>query len=315
MSQQSALEYVRHGQTPFFRLPMADVMRGGSAAYAGADVVLLGVPYDAGCTYQPGGRLAPYHVRRVSALVQSTHPFTQRDVFASVKALDGGNCVAPPFSAPAMRELVAMEVGNVFEAGARPFVVGGDHSITLPVLRAAHRAHGPLALVHVDAHFDTSGPEVWGEEHHHGTFVKNAMDEGLIERAQLHQVGLRCTWKGTDERDPSMAHGAEIYAMDVVEDRGIAAIARRIVELVGERPTYLSFDVDAIDPAFAPGTGTPVPGGLSSREALRLVRSLAGVRLVGMDVVEVNPLLDHADLTSHLAAHLLFEGLGLVAAR
>src|SRR5688500_11029590 len=191
MTQQSAFEYLRHGQSPFFRLPSVD--RASNSPYAGLDAVLLGVPHDGGTTYQPGARLAPYHVRRVSALIQSYHPVHRVDVFRAVRAVDGGNVVFPPFDRAAMRTAVEAEVARVAGAGARPFRVGGDHSITLPALRALAAAHGPLALVHVDAHLDTSGPEVWGDGHHHGTPVRHAIEEGLIERGQLHQVGLRAS--------------------------------------------------------------------------------------------------------------------------
>ncbi|MGZ3406690.1 MAG: arginase family protein, partial [Polyangia bacterium] len=150
MTQQSAAHYLRHGQTPFFRLPVADVA--SPDAYAGADAILLGVPYDGGATYQPGARLAPYHVRRVSALVQTYHPVHRTDVFAAVRARDGGNVVFPPFDAASVRAAVQGEVARVVAAGAVPFVLGGDHSVALPAMRAVAAAHGPLAVVHVDAH-------------------------------------------------------------------------------------------------------------------------------------------------------------------
>ncbi len=313
MSQQSAFDYLRHGQTPFFRLPLVDLSTPSRDRYRDIKAVMLGVPYDGGTTYQPGARLAPYHVRRVSALVQSFHPSYGIDVFAAVRAVDGGNVPAPPFNPPAVRDLVCGEVAAVAAAGAVPFLIGGDHSIALPVLRALAAAHGPLAVVHVDAHLDTSGPEIWGEPHHHGTPFRHAIGEGLIERGQLHQVGIRGAWGSGEDDAISRSHAANIYTMDAVSDRGIGEVMREVRERIGDRPTYLSFDIDGVDPAFAPGTGIPVPGGLDSREALRLIRGLAGARLVGMDLVEVVPGLDHADMTCNLAAYLLFEGLALLA--
>lgn len=310
MSQQSAFEYLSHGQTPFFRLP-ARPLAGGLPA--GTSAVLLGVPFDAGTTYRPGARFGPFDVRRTSALVQGWHAGHRLDVFERLDAVDGGNVVFPPFDAGAMREAVRDAVAGVAAAGAVPFLVGGDHSIALPALRALAALHGPLAVVHVDAHRDTSGPEVWGEPFHHGTPIRHALEEGLVAPGRLFQVGLRGPCGGAAEGDLARAHGCRTWTADEVADRGVAAIAAEIRATAGARPTYVSFDVDAVDPAFAPGTGTPVPGGLTSREALRLVRELAGVQLVGMDLVEVCPALDHADLTSHLAAHLLFEGLALVA--
>jgi agmatinase len=310
MSQQSALEYLSHGQAPFFRLRRAD----RHELPPGARAAFLGVPTDAGTTYQPGARFAPWHVRRVSALVQGWSAAHGLDAFAATGAVDCGNVAFPPFDRELARAAIEGAASALFAQGAAPFVVGGDHSVTLPVLRAAAAVLGPLAVVHVDAHLDTSGPEVWGDAWHHGTPMRHALAEGLVAPGQLHQVGMRGPWGSAEERDLSAAHGGSLRDADEVADRGVLAIAAELRRAVGDRPVYLSFDVDAVDPAFAPGTGTPVPGGLSAREALRLVRALAGVRLVGMDVVEVCPPLDHADLTSHLAAHLLFEGLAVAAA-
>jgi agmatinase len=310
--QQSAFEYLSHGQIPFFRLPLSPR---GAPRPSGTRAVLLGVPYDAGTTYRPGARFAPFEVRRVSALVQGWHPVHRVAVFERLAAVDGGNVVFPPFDAGAVRAAVESEVGAVVESGALPFVVGGDHSIALPCLRAIARGHGPVAVLHLDAHLDTSGPETWGEPFHHGTPFRHAITEGLVARDALFQVGIRGPWASESELDLSSAHGAVLYGPDEVARRGAGAVAAEIRERVGGRPLYVSFDLDAVDPAFAPGTGTPVPGGLTSRELLQLLRGLAGVRLVGMDVVEVCPALDHADVTSHLAAHALFEGLALAALR
>jgi agmatinase len=312
VSQQAALEYLAHGQTPFFRLPTS--LRPGQLP-DGTRAVLLGVPYDGGTTATPGARFAPFHVRRVSAFVQGWHPVHRLDAFERTAAVDGGNVVFPPFQPAAVRERVEADCLAVHRAGAAPLLVGGDHSIALPALRAAARVHGPLAVIHVDAHLDTSTPATWGEPFHHGTPFRHAIEEGLILPGQLHQVGLRGPWGGADDGAISVEHGARVFTSDDVASRGAAAVAALVREAIGDRPAYLSFDIDAVDPAFAPGTGTPVPGGLTSREALALVRGLAGLRLVGMDLAEVCPALDHADITCHLAAHLLFEGLAVVASR
>jgi len=309
MAQQSALEYIRGGQTPFFRLPQVDPMRGEAK---GLDAVLLGVTFDAGTTYQPGARFAPFHLRRLSALVQPWHPVHEIDVFDRIRAADGGNVAFPPFDPAAMREAVQREVALLLKDGVAPFVVGGDHSVALPVLRALHEKHGPVAVVHVDAHLDTSGPEVWGTPYHHGTPFRHALEEGLIERGALVQVGLRGPWGRPGDRDLSIAHEARCYTAEDLTRVGVRAVSLDVRERLHGKPVYVSFDVDAIDPAFAPGTGTPVPGGMTSMEALQLLRGLAGTNLVGMDLVEVCPALDHADLTSLLGAHLLFEGLALL---
>jgi agmatinase len=314
MSQESAFAYLRHGQTPFFRLPSVSCGSPDPGRYRDLDAVILGVPHDGGTTYQPGARLGPYHVRRTSGLIESWHPALGVDVFAAVRAADGGNVVFPPFDRGAMREAVQAEIGAIATAGATPFVVGGDHSIALPVLRALARVHGPVAVVHVDAHLDTSTADTWGDDFHHGTPMRHAIAEGLIARGQLHQIGLRGPWGGATAGDLAAAHGGVRATADDVAS-GVAPIAATLRAAIGARPLYISFDIDAIDPAFAPGTGTPVPGGLTSREALGLIRGLVGCRLVGMDLVEVAPALDHADLTCHLAAHLLFEGLAVRARR
>lgn len=311
MAQQGALEYLGHGQTPFFRLPCAPALDLPPTARA----VFLGVPSDAGTTYQPGARFGPFHVRRVSALMQGWHRGHRVDPFAATGAVDGGNVAFPPFDREAGRAAIQRAASLALRRGATPFLVGGDHSLTHPALRAVADRHGPVALVHVDAHLDTSGPEVWGDAHHHGTPIRHAIEEGLVLPGRLWQIGIRGPWGGASDGDLAAEHGGRIVDAEEISRRGPDAVAGEIREAVGDRPVYVTFDVDAVDPAFAPGTGTPVPGGLEAREALALLRALAGVRLIGMDLVEVAPALDHADLTAHLAAHLLFEGLALAALR
>lgn len=313
MTQQAALEYLRHGQTPFFRVPMIDVTAPASARYRGADAVLLGVPTDAGTTYQPGARLAPWALRRVSALWQGYHAGAGVDVFSSLVCRDGGNVAFPPFDRAAMRELVQAEIAAIAVAPAVPIVVGGDHSIAVPVLRALRDVHGPLAIVHVDAHLDTSGPDTWGDAWHHGTPMRHAIEEGLVEAGQLHHVGVRGAWGSAADARLTIDAGNHLYLMTEVASRGVHRLAAELRERIGRRPVYLSFDVDAVDPAYAPGTGTPVAGGLSSREAIALIRGLDGLRLVGADLCEYAPALDHADVTAHLGAALLFEMLTVLA--
>jgi len=311
MPQTSAMTYIRQGIAPFFRLPMVDVHAG--APYRDLDAVVLGVPWDMSVTYRPGARFAPYEVRRVSALVQGFHPVHKLDVFGTLRAADGGNVAVPPFAPALARDVIQNEIASIVGAGAVPLLVGGDHSVALPSLRAVAKKHGPVALVHVDAHLDTSDAQVWGEEFHHAAPIRHAIQEGLVEHGQLHQIGIRAPWGHAEEGALAAGHGATLYDVDAIATRGIARVAQHIVSCVGDRPVYVTFDVDGVDPAFAPGTGTPVPGGISSREAIALLRGLAGVRLVGMDVVEVCPALDHADITLHLAASVLFEGLALAA--
>lgn len=313
--QEAALSYLRHGQIPFFRLPSAPRAPDPDPVPVPVDVALLGVPHDGGATYQPGARFAPYHVRRVSALVQGHHPEHGLDVFRQLRCVDGGNVVFPPFDRAAMREAVEAEVGELAAARTIPVVIGGDHSVTLPVLRALAKRHGALAVVHFDAHLDTSGPEVWGDEHHHGAPLRHAIQEGLIEDGQLYQLGVRGP-RGSAEDDALVrARGHTLISAELIGDRGPRRVASELRERIGARPVYVTFDLDAIDPSFAPGTGTPVPGGLTAREALSLIRGLAGLEICGADLVEYCPLLDHADISAHLSAHLVWEMLAAVAVR
>ncbi|PRQ08843.1 agmatinase [Enhygromyxa salina] len=316
--QLSSFEYIRGGQTPFFRLPIAGGGESGGrigdpTRFAGARAVILGVPWDSGTTYLPGARVAPYHVRRVSAFVSGHHPKHQLDVFERVPAVDGGNIPTTPFDAGLMREAVQAEIAAVCAAGAVPFVVGGDHSVTTPVLRAIHAVHGPVCVVHIDAHFDTSDAAVWGDDFNHGTPIRHAIADGHVARGGLFQIGLRGGWKDADEARISLGHDARLFPASVFERRSAVEIADEIRTAIADRPVYLTIDVDGVDPAFCPGTGTPVPGGLTTREVLCLLDNLAGVRVVGMDLVEVSPPHDHADITSIFAAHAVFAGLGLLA--
>lgn len=308
MKQQSAAEYIHHGQTPFFRLPAA-------TSPEDADAVFVGVPFDAGVTYRPGARFAPYELRRVSALMQSYHPEQRVDVFERLSVYDGGNVTVAPFDRAQSAALIEHRVATLVRGGAVPFVVGGDHSIALPVMRALRDRHGELAVVQFDAHLDTSDGETWGDDFHHGTPFRHALSEGVIARGALAQIGIRASWAHAGEGDFTNRYDSLVLSADAVEERGVRDVANAIRERVRDRPLYVSFDLDAVDPAFAPGVGTPVAGGLTSREALRLVRALAGCNLVGMDVVEIAPNYDVSDITLQLGAQILFEGLGVLAQR
>jgi len=289
-----------------FRLP-------STISVANVDVAVLGVPHDAGTTYQPGARLAPYHLRRVSGLIQGYHPEHGIDVFEALRCVDGGNVAFPPFDREAMRMAVESEIRQLATARITPLVIGGDHSVTLPVLRALSKRFGALAVVHFDAHLDLSGPEVWGDDFHHGTPIRHAIDEGLIEEGQLYQIGVRGPRGTADDDTLVRRRGHSLFTADQVAERGARYLSAELRERIGSRPVYVTFDLDAIDPAFAPGTGTPVPGGLTAREALSLVRGLAGLEICGADIVEYCPPLDHADITGHLAVNLAWEMLAALA--
>lgn len=297
-SEQRLAEGIRHGMSRFFGLPWVD-SSSPAEAYQGCRVVCLGIAHDIGASGSPGARYAPYSVRAASGMPEP--PATLG------RAVDGGNIPAPVASPRGMRDAVEKGVADVLAAGATPFLVGGDHSVSLPVMRAMHKAFGPLAVVHFDAHADTGkGLDIFSEDpYHHGTPLRYALEEGLIAPGQLHQLGIRVPY----DEDLAREHRVNVYTTDLLADRGIRMAMARVREVIGKLPTYVTFDIDAVDPAFAPGTGTPVPGGLTSREALRLVSSLAGLRLVGMDLVEVLPALDQSGITSLLAASLLWRGI------
>jgi agmatinase len=297
-NEQRLADGIRHGMLRFFGLPWVDSSN-PAEAYKDCRVVCLGIPHDIGAGGSPGARYGPYSVRGASGMPAAPETLG--------RAVDGGNIPAPLASARGMRDVVEKSVAEVLAAGATPFLVGGDHSVSLPVMRAMHKAFGPLAVVHFDAHPDTSkGMELMSDDpYHHGAPLRHALEEGLIAPRQLHQLGIRVSW----DEDLTREHGVNVYTTDHLADRGIRMVMARVREAIGTLPTYVTFDIDAVDPAFAPGTGTPVPGGLTSREALRLVGSLAGLRIVGMDVVEVLPALDQSNITSLLAAALLWRGI------
>jgi agmatinase len=291
----------------FMRLPYVEDPHG-------LDVAIVGVPYDGGTSYRPGARLAPREIRAQSSLIRPYNFFQKTSPFDVMNVADVGDVDAPPVSIERCYDAVEARIGVVADARATPMVIGGDHSITLPALRALVKRTGPVAIVHVDAHLDTSGPETWGDEFHHGTPIRHAIEEGLVEDGQLYQIGVRGPRGGADDDALVRRRGHTLITADQLAERGAQRVTAELRERIMTRPVYVTFDVDAVDPAFAPGTGTPVPGGLSAREALGLVRGLAGLAICGGDLVEYCPPLDHADITGHLSAHLVWELLAAIAA-
>jgi agmatinase len=278
----------------------------------GLDVAIVGVPFDGGTSYRPGARMGPREIRAQSSLIRSYNYFQKVAPFDRLNVADAGDIDAPPVSIEKCYDAVEAGIGAIADAGARPIVVGGDHSITLPVLRALARRHGPLAVVQFDAHIDT-WDEYFGGKYFHGTPFRRAIEEGIVDGARFIQVGIRGPMYGESDLDFHREHGITMIDIDQVKDRGIAAVVEHI-RRIATGPAYVTFDIDAVDPAFAPGTGTPEVGGLNSHDAQRLVRGLAGLKLIGADVVEVSPLYDGpGQITSVLAANLLFELLCAMA--
>jgi agmatinase len=278
----------------------------------GLDVAIVGVPYDGGTSYRPGARLGPREVRAQSSLIRQYSYFQKVAPFDRLNVADIGDIDAPPVSIEKCYDVVSERIGAIADAGARPIVIGGDHSISLPILRALAKRQGPLALVQFDAHIDT-WDEYFGGKYFHGTPFRRAIEEGLIDGKRFIQVGIRGPMYGEDDFDFHRQHGITMIDIDQVKAHGIAWTVEQIRRVV-TGPAYMTFDIDSVDPAFAPGTGTPEVGGLSSHEAQQLVRGLGGLTFAGGDIVEVAPPFDGpGQITALLAANLMFEFLCVLA--
>ena len=280
----------------------------------GVDVALLGVPFDSGTSYRPGPRLAPREIRSQSSLIRPYNYFQKVAPFDHLTVVDHGDIDASPVNLDLAYQAIERGIASVVSAGAIPVVAGGDHSISLPILRALARAHGPLALVQFDSHIDT-WPQDFGSPYFHGSPFWHAVEERLIDPSRFIQVGIRGPMYGANDFAFQQEHAITVRDIGQVHDEGMAATIAAI-RRVATGPTYVTFDIDSVDPAFAPGTGTPEVGGLTSDEALRLVRGLAGLDLAGCDLVEVSPPFDGpGQITSLLAANLLFEMVCALAKR
>jgi agmatinase len=279
---------------------------------SGLDVAIVGVPYDGGTSYRPGARLGPREIRAQSSLIRPYSYFQRVAPFDRLNVADVGAIDAPPVSIEKCYDVVDERIGSLVDAGARPIVIGGDHSISLPILRALARRHGPLGLVQFDAHIDT-WDEYFGGKYFHGTPFRRAIEEHLIDRKRFIQVGIRGPMYGEDDFDFHRQHGITMLDIEQVKARGVGWVIGEIHRIVVGQ-SYVTFDIDSVDPAFAPGTGTPEVGGLTSHEAQRLVRGLAGLSLIGGDIVEVAPPFDGpGQITALLAANLMFELLCAMA--
>jgi len=289
----------------FMRLPFVE-------SPAGLDVAIVGIPYDGGTSYRPGARLAPREIRSQSSLIRQYSYFQKVAPFDALNVADVGDIDAPPVSIDKCYEVVEARIAAIADAAARPIVIGGDHSLSLPVLRALARRHGTLAVVQFDAHVDT-WDEYFGGKYFHGTPFRRAVEERIVDPKRFIQVGIRGPMYGEDDFDFHREHGITVVDIEQLRDRGLVWTIDRIRQIVSG-PAYMTFDIDSVDPAFAPGTGTPEVGGLTSHEAQQLVRGLAGLTLVGGDIVEVAPVFDGpGQITSVLAANLMFEFLCVLA--
>jgi agmatinase len=302
------------GKSPRFAQPATFMRLPHQTDLAGVDVAILGVPFDSGTSYRSGARLGPREIRSQSSLIRPYSYFQKVSPFEALTIVDAGDVDAPPVGIEQAYAAIEAGVARVLGAGAIPMAVGGDHSISLPILRAVSRKHGPLALVQFDAHIDTWG-DYFGGKYFHGSPFRRAIEEKVIVPSQYVQVGIRGPMYGEDE-DFEYQRGQGVSTIDIgmVKRDGAAKTMARVREIVGEQPLYVTFDIDSVDPAFAPGTGTPEVGGLTSYEAQELVRELAGLNLVACDIVEVAPAFDGpGQITALLAANIMFELLCVIA--
>jgi agmatinase len=294
------------GPSTFARLPRLDEVER-------ADVAVLGVPFDSGVTYRPGARFGPIAVRNASRLLRAYHPGLDVKPFAAQQVVDAGDIGCNPFSIDEAIGQIERHVTELRDAVGRLVCVGGDHTIALPLLRSLREQRGPLALVHFDAHLDT-WDTYFGASYTHGTPFRRAWEEGLLLEDRSIHLAIRGPLFSAQDLVEDASFGFRIVtALEILSD-GIDAIAGRIRQRVGDAPVYVSIDIDALDPAFAPGTGTPEAGGMTSREMLGILRGLRGLDLAGADIVEVAPVYDHAEITAVAASHIAYELIALFAA-
>ncbi len=293
------------GVRTFMRLPNVQDLEN-------ADAAIVGVPFDTGATFRVGARFGPEGIRSASHLLRPYNPSQDVSIFEHLSVIDYEDVPVVPGYIEESYARIEEGLEPIHRAGVVPIVLGGDHSIALPELRAAAAVHGPLALVQFDSHPDT-WDAYFGEKHTHGTPFRRAVEEELLKPERSIQVGLRGSLYDAGDWDDAKELGFELVPTDAVSKLGIEETIIRIRERVGDAKVYVSFDVDFVDPAFAPGTGTPEIGGFTSREAQEFVRGLAGLEMVGCDVVEVYPAYDLAQITSLLAAGVAYEFLSLIA--
>ena len=290
------------GIATMMRLPFA-------ASPEGLDAAFIGVPLDIGTSHRPGARFGPRQMRSESSLIRPYNMATGAAPFDTLQVADLGDVPINTYSLDKSVSIITAFHAAVLAAGCIPLTMGGDHTIALPILRAVAARHGPVALVHVDAHADVND-EMFGERIAHGTPFRRAVEEGLLQGQKVWQIGLRGTGYAADDFDWPRAQGFTVVPAHEVWYRSLAPLMTEVRERIGpDTPTYLSFDIDGIDPSFAGGTGTPEIGGLSVPQALEVIRGCRGLNIVGCDLVEVSPPYDPSGNTALLGANLLYEML------
>lgn len=276
------------------------------------DVAIVGVPFDTGGTYRVGARFGPQAIRGASALIRPYHTGSGIAVFDTLSVVDYGDVPVVPGYIEESYKRIEAGLLEVLKAGVIPIDLGGDHSIALPELRALHKVHGPLALIQFDSHSDTID-SYFGMSHTHGTPFYHAVNEGLIDTARSSQVGLRGGMYSPKDHQLPRDMGMQVITGVEAHELGMAEVAARVKKRAGDAKVFLSFDIDFIDPAYAPGTGTPEIGGFTTWESQSVLRGLDGIDYAGFSVVEVIPAYDLGENTSFVAANVVFEFLALVA--
>lgn len=283
------------------RLPIATSPQGLDAAF-------IGVPLDIGTSHRPGTRFGPREIRSESSLIRPYNMATGAAPFDTLQVADLGDVPINTYSLDKSLPIITNFYTTVLDAGCTPLTLGGDHTIALPILRAVAAKHGPVALIHIDAHADVN-PDMFGERIAHGTPFRRAVEENLLDGPKVFQIGLRGSGYASDDFDWPRQQGFTLVPAHEVWYQSLAPLMQRVRSTIGNTPCYLSFDIDGIDPAYAGGTGTPEIGGLSVPQALEIIRGCYGLNLVGCDLVEVSPPYDTSGNTALLGANLLFEML------
>jgi agmatinase len=277
-----------------------------------ADVAIVGVPFDSGVSYRPGARFGPGHVRASSKLLRPYNPALAAEPFAAQQVADAGDIGVNPFDLTEAIDTIDTAITGLRADGARVLTIGGDHTIALPILRSVARDHGPVAVLHFDAHLDT-WDTYFGAPYTHGTPFRRASEEGLIDLERSLHMGIRGPLYSARDLEDDAVLGFQVVRSDDYEVDGVRGAVDRMRRRLGDGPVYVSVDIDVLDPAFAPGTGTPEAGGLTSRELLNTLRGLVGLDVVGCDIVEVAPAYDHAEITGIAAAHVAYELLSVLS--
>jgi len=292
------------GPQTFMRLPEA-------ASAEGLDVGFVGIPMDIGTSWRSGTRFGPKQLRQESAMIRPYNIQTGAAPFDSLQCADLGDVAINTFSLSDSLSVIQKTYEDILKHPVIPMGLGGDHSLTLPILRAMAKKHGPVALVHVDAHADVND-EMFGERETHGTVFRRAYEEGLITPSKVWQIGLRGTGYTAEDFSEAAGWGFNQRLAPELWHKSLVSLGHEIRESIGDQPCYITYDIDSLDPSFAPGTGTPEIGGLTTMQAMELIRNLNGLNIVGCDLVEVSPPYDTTGNTALVGANIMFEMLSIL---